>query len=132
MRELIVYEKELDDISLLNSLSAWCFTAASGSIFFVIGLIVDALMQSPISDMGKGAIWIAVPIGAVLGIGFIASGTWAWLKKRSNIEEIKSQAVEIEQQPLLPSLLQSAPDIPNDQPSTTPEEYHDIDTDSPD
>ena len=38
-----------------------------------------------------------VPAGVVIGIGFSLAGVWAWRSKRSRLEEIKSQAVDIDQ-----------------------------------
>ena len=60
-------------------------------------------MQDPISDMGKGALWIGVPTGIILGLGFVGAGTLAWKRKNSSINEIKQQAVEVQQTvPVLP------------------------------
>lgn len=117
MRELNIYEEELDHVSLLNSLSAWCFSAASGSALFAIGLITNASMQEDVSQRAWGVLFVGVPIGVLLSAGFLVAAFWALKAKGSRVSAMKRQAVDIE--PQVPSAIdalatqaqQSTPDM---------------------
>lgn len=111
LREFVVFEPELDHVSLLNSLTAAFFSAASASLAFPIGLITTALMQDTISERAQGMLWIGVPGGLLLALGFAIAACWALKTKGSASGQLKSQAIDIEQAapaPLTP--VQLAPD----------------------
>ena len=97
IRVLLIYEQELDQVGLLNSLASWLFSAASGCFLFVGGLRTNAAMQDKLSQKGVALLQFGVPARVVIGIGFSLAGVWAWRSKRSRLEEIKSQAVDIDQ-----------------------------------
>lgn len=103
MKELTVYADELDQVGLLNTLAVVFFSAASGCFLFVLGVGTDALMQETLSDKAVGLLLFAIPAGIVLGLGFLGGGVWASVNKKSKIDDMKAQAIEIDQ-PFPPSI----------------------------
>jgi hypothetical protein len=97
MRELLIYEQELDHVGLLNSLASGFFSAASGCFLFVIGLVTNAVMQDKLSEKGVALLQFGIPLGIVLGVGFTMAGGWSWVTKRTMISELKKQAIGIDQ-----------------------------------
>lgn len=110
MRELLIYEQELDHVGLLNSLASGFFSAASGCILFVIGLVTNAAMQDKLSEKGVALLQFGIPLGIVLGFAFTGAGLWAWATKRTKLSELKKQAIDIDQtvQSPMPPAAQSA------------------------
>lgn len=99
MRQLTVYEEEIDDVALLNNLASWFFSAASGCFLFSVGLVITWLMQGTLSEKGTGLLQFGAPAGAIFAIGFAIAGVWAARTKASRIRDIKAEAVEIPQTP---------------------------------
>ena len=98
LRQLVIYEPEIDHLSLLNSLTAFFASAASASFFFVIGLATNALMQDNMSERAQGALWVGVPVGLLLTIGFAAAALWALHSRDSASDALKTQAKDIQQE----------------------------------
>lgn len=99
MREFVIFEQELDQIGLLNTLSSATFSAASGLFLFVIGLIANAVIQGW-SSLPVDAIVLlklGVPAGVILGLILAVVGYILWRRKGSILATIKEQAVDIEQ-----------------------------------
>jgi hypothetical protein len=97
LRELVVYPHEIDHVSLLNSLTASFASAASASLAFVIGLVTNALMQDRVSERAQGMLWVGVPAGLLLTLVFTIAAVWALRTRMSASDELKNQAVDIEQ-----------------------------------
>ena len=99
MRELVIYEKELDDVGLLNTLSWTCFSAASGCFLFAIGLITSAVIQGFGSLPVEAIVLLklGIPIGLVLSAGFAFAGYFLARRKHSTLSAMKQQAEDIEQ-----------------------------------
>lgn len=117
MRELLIYERELDEVGLLNTLATGFISAASASFLFAVGLVTNWLMQGTIDAKGTALLQFGGIAGTVLALGFLGAGIWLWRKRGSRISEIKTQAINVEQvaQPVPPSS-QSAPDTVGNQP----------------
>ncbi len=95
MRQLNIFEEELDHVSLLNSLSAWCFSAASGSALFAIGLLTNAAMQENVSQRAWGVLFVGVPIGVLGSVGFLLAACRALKTKGSRVGDMKLKAVNV-------------------------------------
>ncbi len=97
MRELLVYDHELEDVGMLSTLATGFFSAASGCLFFVIGLITTALMQDKLGDKAIATLQLGIPVGIILMLAFTSAGIWAKKNRSSRVETMKQQAIDIEQ-----------------------------------
>ena len=111
LKEILVYEPELDHVSLLNSLTAFFSSAASASLAFIVGLATTAAMQDPLSEKAKGMLWIGIPGGIILTAGFTVAAVWALCTKGSETNKLKQGAVDIPQAYPAPVIPQSDPDV---------------------
>lgn len=118
MRQFVVTEAELDQISLLNTLTSAFFSMASGSFLFAIGLWTSATMQGTISEKGTVLLQFGGIAGAVLALLFAVIGSLAWWKRKSIVDKLKRQAHDIDQISLLTTprvdSAQSTPSIPDE------------------
>ncbi len=97
MKEFVLTEAELDDISLLNTLASGFFSAASGAFLFAVGLYTSAVMQDNLSEGANALLQFGGWVGLILTVICASAGIWAWHKRRSRLTEIKRQAVTIDQ-----------------------------------
>lgn len=109
MKEFVLTEAELDDISLLNTLASGFFAAASGAFLFAVGLYTSAIMQGTLSEKATALLQFGGVTGLILAVACVGVGSWAWCKRRSRLTEIKRQAVAIDQMSAVSS--QPQPDI---------------------
>ncbi len=99
MREFVVNEAELYQISLLHTLASGFFSAASASALFAIGLVTSAIIQGSLTEKGTVLLQLGVPFGGILTLAFAGAGWWATHKRSSILKDIKEGAVEIQQIP---------------------------------
>lgn len=98
MKDIVVNPGELKHLSLLNTMSTGFFSAASAIAFFVLGLVVNALMQESLSPKAKGGLEIAIPVGILLTVGFAICGIVSWCARGSETKELLDQAIILEQE----------------------------------
>lgn len=115
MRQYVVTEAELNDISLLNTVVNWCFSAATGSLLFAVGLVVNACFQGTLTEKGIALLYFGAPAGGILALFFAIMGVLALQKKRSVLGELKRQSLDIDQTSLVtsPNLTQPTPSTPD-------------------
>ncbi len=97
MKEYVVTEAELDQISLLNTLSSWFFSAASAAASFAVSLYAGATIQGTLSEGATVFVQTGEIVGGVLAAVFTGVGIWSLRKKQSKVSEIRNQAVAIDQ-----------------------------------
>jgi hypothetical protein len=125
MRELLIYEQELDDVALLNTLVTFFSSAASAISFLVLGIVANALMQDKISDKAAGMLWFAIPAGVVLTVLFAGAALVSWKLKGSRVATMKQAAVDITQPnqqaiPMMPVAPNAAPPTADTQLTQSP------------
>ena len=92
-RELTIYEIDLDDVSVLNTQSTVCFSVASASALFAVGLITTAVMQVQLTDNAWGMLWFGVPAGFILSAVSTAVGFWIRRTTASRLTQMKASTV---------------------------------------
>ncbi len=114
MKEYVLTDAELDEISLLNTLASVCFSIASAAILFAVGLLSSAVIQGTLSERAIGFVQMGEWTGFTIGGLAMIFGIWAWAKRYSKVNLIKRQAEEVEQpntvSQLQPTSSQPVPD----------------------
>jgi hypothetical protein len=100
MREFVLNESELHQISLMNSLASAFFSASSASFLFAVGLGTSALIQGSLTEKGIVLLWLGLPIGFLLSLGFALAGFWATKQRSSILDKIQKQSLDIQQIPI--------------------------------
>ena len=105
MRELLVYERELEEVGRLNILTSAFFSAASGCFLFAVGLVVNWLMEGKIDAKGTALLQFGGIAGTLFAIGFTGAGYWAWKTRGTLLDEMKKGAIDVSQsaQPPMPA-----------------------------
>lgn len=111
MREFIVYETELDTVSLLNVQASGFYAAASGTLFFGLGVIANYFMQETTS-WGFAFTVLALPAATILTIGFALGGYQVSRRRTSILAKIKSESLDVPQSPV-PDMLSEPPPTPD-------------------
>ena len=97
MKEYVLAEAELDQISLLNTLASAFFSAASAAGLFAVGLYATATIQGNLSEGASVFVQFGEIVGGIFAGVFALVGLWALRKKKSKVSEIRSQSVVIDQ-----------------------------------
>ena len=77
MRQYVLTDAELFDISLLNTITNYCFSAASGTLLFVVGLATSAIIEGKLTEKGIALLQLGIPVGLVLVIVFVTRLVWS-------------------------------------------------------
>lgn len=99
MRELLILEDELEDLGAWDTLTI--FFSSLASFFFSYSLSVFTILQveENLSDNAEGFIYFALFAGLVLGVLFGIAAVLMWLRRKSKIETIKRQSINLPQSP---------------------------------
>ncbi len=97
MKEYVITEAELDEISLLNTLASVCFSLGSAAILFAVGLLSSAVIQGTLSERANGFVQMGEWVGFIIGGLAMFFGILAWVKRYSKVNLIKRLAEEVEQ-----------------------------------
>ena len=121
MRQFVVAEAELDQISLLNTATNWLFSAASGAFLFALGLAVNGIIEGNLTEKGMALLQFGIPSGVLLSIIFTGVGILSWWKRRSILNNLKQQSEDIDQISLVTNaqLTQFPPSTPDNEGSQT-------------
>lgn len=92
MLSYAVNENELQNISTMNGLTSLFLALATGLIGIALGILQVWAMEDSLSDTGEAVAKFAIPILALLALGFcIAAGT-TWNSRRMQINTIKRES----------------------------------------
>lgn len=100
VKQVVVYETELDHIGMLNTLASSLFSAASAFFLFAVGLVTSWLIQGKLTDKGAALLQFGAPVGALLGIALLVLGVWTSKTRNSTVQDLKNSAVEVTPQRL--------------------------------
>jgi mannose/fructose/N-acetylgalactosamine-specific phosphotransferase system component IIC len=103
MREYVVTEAELDQISLLNTMASAFFSAASAAASFAVSLFASATVQGSLTEGATVFVHTGEIVGGILATGFAIAGCVALFKKRSKVSDIRRQAIPIDQVSAIPT-----------------------------
>ncbi len=99
LKDFVLTEAELSQIGLLNTLSSWFFSVASGAFLYALGLYTSAEIQGVLSERANAFAQYGESewTGGILAVAFFLAGLWAWNKRRSTLSAITKEAVEVDQ-----------------------------------
>ncbi len=88
-----IHEHEVASISLLNTLSSFCFSAMAACFSFAVATWVNVAFQSTMTPEANIIAYFISPFAAVLGVGLAITGFCLLRSRGSTMSTIKSQSV---------------------------------------
>jgi hypothetical protein len=91
VRQLVILEDELEDLSGLDSLTTFCLGISSFCLSFALSVYTLRQVQDQLSSNAEGFTYFALRAALALGTLFALGGFIMWRQRKSKFSKIKDQ-----------------------------------------